>query len=65
MIDEKTIRDVRALRYIINDKPHLVTSSVGEWLQIAYRVKAGSNRSPVTFMRAVWMFAKAAYREIC
>lgn len=61
---ERTERDVRALRYHINDEPHLVISAVGEWAQIAYRIKQGQRRSFWLWCQAVKMFAKAAWGRL-
>lgn len=57
-------RQVRALNYIIGDKPFVSTTMEGRFVQIAYRVLPGTKRGEWTFLRAVWLFARVAWREL-
>lgn len=51
-------RQVRALTYILDEKPFIATSMEGRFIQIAYRVLPGTNRGFFVFLGAVRMFIR-------
>lgn len=63
-ITEKTLRDLRALDYIIDNRPYFTVGADGRHLQIAYRILPGTTRGFWLFVKAVWSFSRIAWGEL-
>lgn len=64
LMTELEERQVRALSYILDEKPFVAISMEGRFIQISYRILPRTNRGFFLFLKAVRMFIRAAWQEL-